>query len=345
MKAVRTLLVLALPLAALSFVLSSCAAPSTGGGGGTPPQPTPTPACVDGAARPLGGRVFAPYIDTTLGFDMVRMAALTGVRSYTLAFLVSGGGCSAVWGDQARLPLGYYNDQISALRSAGGDVIPSFGGYNGVELAQACGSAAALQAAYQQVIDTYGLTFIDFDIEDGPSGALRDSAANARRNAALVGLQAANPSLKIMVTLPAATSGLTTAGQTLLRDAKCAGVSWSAIAILAMNYGGAQSDMGAVAVSASNATLAQLSTLGLSNVKLGVTVMAGVNDVAGEVFTLANASTLLTYAQGNSSVGLLSMWSANRDNGGCPGVSTAQSICSGIAQTEFAFANALKAFP
>jgi hypothetical protein len=344
MKALRTVLCLALSLAALSFVLSSCAAPSSSGGGGSPAQPTPTPSCVDGAPRPLTTRVVAPYIDTTLGFDMVRMAALTGVRNYTLAFLVSGGGCSAVWGDQARFPLGYYNEQISALRSMGGDVIPSFGGYNGIELAQACGSADALQNAYQQVIDAYQLTWIDFDIEDGPSGAIRDGAANARRNAALVGLQAANPNLKITMTLPVATTGLTAAGQTLLRDAKCAGVSLSSIAILAMNYGGTQADMGGVTVTASNATLSQLATLGLSSVKLGITVMAGVNDVAGEVFSLADTDTLVTYAKGNSNVGLLSMWSANRDNGGCPSVSTAQSICSGIAQTEFAFANKLNAF-
>ena len=47
----------------------------------------------------------------------------------------------------------------------GGDVIVSFGGAANHELAEVITSATALQAAYQSMIDAYGLTHIDFDIE------------------------------------------------------------------------------------------------------------------------------------------------------------------------------------
>ena len=46
---------------------------------------------------------------------------------------------------------------INEVRSDGGDVIVSAGGYNGTKLGQVCSSAAATAAAYQQVITTYGL--------------------------------------------------------------------------------------------------------------------------------------------------------------------------------------------
>ena len=49
----------------------------------------------------------------------------------------------------------------------GGDVIISFGGANGVELAQSCTTVTALANAYQSIIDRYLLTSVDFDIEGG----------------------------------------------------------------------------------------------------------------------------------------------------------------------------------
>jgi chitinase len=54
------------------------------------------------------------------------------------------------------------------VRSDGGDVIVSAGGYNGTKLGQVCGTAtaAAAAAAYQQVINTYELHAFDFDLEE-----------------------------------------------------------------------------------------------------------------------------------------------------------------------------------
>ena len=65
-------------------------------------------------------------------------------------------------------------------------MIPSFGGAANTELAAACGDVASLQAAYQQVIDDYALTHVDFDIE----GAwVAHAPSIARRSAAIAGLQ------------------------------------------------------------------------------------------------------------------------------------------------------------
>ena len=55
------------------------------------------------------------------------------------------------------------------MRAHGGDVVVSFGGAAGLELAAAYSragrTAADLEKAYQKVIDCYALTYVDFDIE------------------------------------------------------------------------------------------------------------------------------------------------------------------------------------
>ena len=51
------------------------------------------------------------------------------------------------------------------------------------------------------------------------------------------------------------------------------------------------------AINAANATIGQIRTAGL-NARLGVTVMIGSNDVQPELFTLADADTLVAFAQG-----------------------------------------------
>ena len=52
-------------------------------------------------------------------------------------------------------------------RAAGGDVIPSFGGYSadhdGTEIADSCTSISAIAAAYEKVITTYNVTRLDLD--------------------------------------------------------------------------------------------------------------------------------------------------------------------------------------
>src|SRR5271154_1850875 len=73
-------------------------------------------------------RAFAPYIDISLSDNnLAQISQASGIKVFTLAFIV-GSGCENSWfgvipvsGDTTYKPL------IDALRSAGGDVIISFG--------------------------------------------------------------------------------------------------------------------------------------------------------------------------------------------------------------------------
>lgn len=71
--------------------------------------------------------------------------------------------------------------------------------------------------------------------------------------------------------------------------------------------------------------------------------MIGQNDIPAEVFTLADARTVVDFAKQNH-LGRLAFWSIGRDNGGCPGQSTASPSCSGISQQQYEFTGIFKQF-
>ncbi|MEV0009505.1 cellulose binding domain-containing protein [Streptomyces sp. NPDC047973] len=310
-------------------------------------EPTGTPG--GGGSGTAGGAGFAPYVDTSLypAYDLLDTASRTGVKEFTLAFITSGGGCAPLWGGVTGLADDKVAAQISALRAEGGDVRVSFGGAAGAELALNCGSAAELAEAYGKVVDTYGLTKVDFDIE---GGALPDTAANSRRSQAIAKLQEEHPGLDVSFTLPVMPEGLTQPGVDLVADAAKNGVEIEAVNIMAMDYGPAYSgDMGAYAVQAATATQAQIKgVLGLSDAaawkSVAVTPMIGVNDVASEVFTVEDATQLVEFAR-EKGLGRLAMWSGTRD-AQCPGGAkpAADPTCSSIVQEPLAFTKAFGAF-
>jgi len=78
--------------------------------------------------------------------------------------------------------------------------------------------------------------------------------------------------------------------------------------------------------------------------KIGVTPMIGVNDVASEVFTLADAQSLVDYAKTDSQLARLSMWSVARDNGSGAGSHAAAPDNSGVAQQPYQYAGILHQF-
>jgi len=292
-------------------------------------------------------RVFAPYVDVLLypEFSLRETFERTGQRYFTLAFVVSGGECTPAWGGVVPLGQDHYREEIEAVRSEGGDVILSFGGAAGVELAGSCTDASRLQAAYQAVIDRYQLRWVDFDIE---GAAVADRVSIDRRNRAIQGLQAANPGLKVAFCLPVLPSGLTPDGLHVLENAVQNGVRIDLVNVMAMDYGdGAAPDpegrMGQYAIDAGNNTRSQLQARGI-DAAIGVTPMIGQNDVGSERFYLSDAQRLASWAGSRDWVGLLSMWSCNRDNGGCPGQAYASPVCSGVAQTDYAFIETFQSF-
>ena len=105
----------------------------------------------------------------------------------------------------------------------------------GQEIAQVIKDVNRLATAYQQVIDRYNLTYLDFDIEGPP---LSDQAANDIRNQAIAILLARNPRIKISYTLPTLTDGLTAVGLNLLRSAVKFKVAVDRVNLMTMNFVG-----------------------------------------------------------------------------------------------------------
>jgi hypothetical protein len=299
-------------------------------------------------------RVFAPYVDVLLWPtpSLSGMAAETGALYFSAGFIVAGSGCQATWGRHYVMADRFLKDDIAALRRLGGDVIVSFGGAAGPELALACSTVAALQAQYQSVIDTYGVTRLDFDIE---GSALTNADANDRRAQAIVGLQTAaalaGRRLTVQFTLPVMPEGLTQAGLDLLANAIARQVNIGVVNVMAMDYGRSYdpNQMGQYAVDAMRATIRQLRDLLGSeptdaelSAMVGVTPMIGLNDVSPEVFTLLDAEHVVGVAR-STGIGFLGFWSATRDQP-CLRRQVVSPTCSGVDQVRGDFTRRFRGF-
>jgi chitinase len=230
----------------------------------------------------------------------------TGLKDYTLAFLIPQSGCTPEWEDNGD-QVGAFTSQVNSLKAAGRNVIISFGGESGGELAQTCTSVASLTAAYANVVNTYDVSRLDFDIEGGTLG---DAAANTRRDQALAALQAENPSVQVDYTLAVAPNGLPSAELGVLQDARANGVTVNLVNIMTMDFGNGQNALND-ALSAAQATAGRLASLyGISTAQayamMGLTPIAGQND-DNEFFSTSDASTLEGFAASHG-VGELAFW-------------------------------------
>ena len=314
-----------------------------------------------GTTAQWGNAFFAPYVDMA-GWpvpDLVAMSKATGASLFTLGFLQVNPAGNPAWGGYSVLEPNStdaqavaINKSIAALRAAGGDVMISFGGAAGTSLAQSYAarglSAQALANAYAGVIDTYGVTHLDFDIE---GAAVADAASIALNSSALKLLQQARPQVQIWYTLPVLPQGLTADGLNVVQSALTAGVNLAGVNVMAMDYGegpapttgpNAQT-MGTYAIQSAQSTYNQLSSLYAKNgqtfawKQIGVTPMIGVNDITSEVFTVADAQALNTFAV-SKGLGMLGYWSVERDYPGTLGQPTHNA--SGVSSPAGSFSNA-----
>ncbi|MFK3736088.1 ricin-type beta-trefoil lectin domain protein, partial [Streptomyces sp. NPDC088090] len=168
-------------------------------GGGTPPT-TPPP------SGGTGVQAVAPYLYNGWGNppDPTTIMNATGVKWFTLAFVLSNGTCNPQWDGGRALTGGVDQNTINKIRAAGGDVVPSFGGYSGNKLEESCTSASALAGAYQKVINAYGLKAIDIDIE---ASAYSNGTVQQRTVDALKTIKANNPGIVEYVTIGTGQSG------------------------------------------------------------------------------------------------------------------------------------------
>lgn len=265
-------------------------------------------------------KIFIPYIDITLWPtpNIAQISKETGIKYFKLAFITANAMTPNVlqpaWAGIIN-PDGFYETEINELRKLGGDVCISFGGAAGEELGLKTTSEVQLAGLYQTIIDQYKLTCIDFDIE---GSAVANVAAHNVRNKALNIIRKNNPNLHIAYCLPVMPDGLDNNGISVLKSAKTNGFVPDAIDIMAMDYGSGK-DMGDHAITAAQNTHSQAKQIFGFNIPIGVIPMIGLNDVAGEIFTLADATKLLRFAQSTNIISSLSMWSITRDKTGILG--------------------------
>jgi hypothetical protein len=270
-------------------------------------------------------RVFAPYMYVGTGdnFKLTDCDDQCGLKYYTLAFIIArqdGNGKNAVYHKEpswdGRIPIeqNFYHDQIDAIRKRGGDVIMSFGGEAGKELANVIDDPAQLEAAYQKVIDQYKFTWLDFDVEG--NNLDKGKQDSERRNTVLASLQKKNPGLIISYTLPVDPNGISEASQELLADAKAKGVKVHSANLMVMYFGkefiNKGKSEGQLGVDSANAAYAQLQKIDPA-IQVGLCPCLGRNGSKDEVFTLDDAKILKAFADKTPWVCSLHYWSINDD--------------------------------
>ncbi len=239
-----------------------------------------------------------------------------------------------------------YAEQIDGIRSRGGNVIVSFGGEGGTELAIAEPDPVALEAKYQSVIDQYKFTWLDFDIEGKALSQNPDGEPAAqRRSRPAAGEEESRPDhLLYTRRLIRRAFRRELPGGLLAEDAKAQGVEglfgecdddglWRALV-----EGKKMSD-----VSIASALKAREQCQAIDPaIQIGLTPMIGQNDEKGEVFTLEDAQALKAWADTQPWICSLSFWSVNRDTGK-PGRKGNGNTTSGIPQKPWDYTLIFKA--
>ncbi|MFJ5116535.1 glycosyl hydrolase family 18 protein [Kitasatospora sp. NPDC088548] len=311
------------------------------------------------AATPLPTRVFAPYFESWTGQSPATLAAQSGAKHLTMAFLQAAtkGSCTPYWNGDTSLPVSSssFGADIATIRANGGDVIPSFGGYTadntGTEIADSCTDVNQIAAAFENVITTYDVSRIDLDIEDN---SLTNTAGIDRRNKAIKLVQdwaAANGrSIQFSYTLPTTTSGLASSGLAVLKNAVSNNARIDVVNLMTFDYyDGAAHDMAADTQTATTGLYNQLAKLYPTKTpaqlwgSIGIIEMVGIDDYGpAETFTVANATTVYNWAV-SKGINTLSFWALQRDNGGCPGTA-GNDYCSGINQNTWDFTHIFAPF-
>ena len=290
-------------------------------------------------------KVFSPYVQVSSDnvVNITDMYNKTGQQYYTFAFINSFNN-TPHWSEEKVYNSSLYDKQIEQLRRNGGNIMISFGGADGQELATSISNEEDLQKAYQQVIDRYKLTWMDLDIE---GESLKDTSSNSRRNKVIAKLQKDNPELVLSYCLPADLKGLSLVGVRLLEDAISKGVSIDVVNAMAMHYGHevdniSEKKMAGYVITTANKVREQIEGLELKNTKVGITVVIGNNDE--ETFTIEDANEVLKWSKQVDWLRFLSFWTANRDNGNNAGHKELDDSSSGIEQALYGFTDIFKNF-
>jgi chitinase len=268
--------------------------------------------------------------------DPVTVMSATGIKWFTLAFILSDGTCNPAWDGSRPLTGGNDQTQINRIRANGGDVMVSFGGWSGNKLGEKCTSASALAGAYQKVITAYGLKVIDIDIEN-----TEWASATARQRVidALKIVKQNNSGLKTIITFGTTTSGPDSTGVDMITRGANSGLANDVWAVMPFDFGGYTGDMGDATISAVEGLKARVKTAygysdSVAYAHVGLSSMNGKTDEAGELVTVSDFQQILAYAQ-SKHLARFSFWSVNRDRA-C-GTGTDADSCSGVSQQQYDF--------
>jgi hypothetical protein len=201
-------------------------------------------------------QVYSPYVDmlswiTKPGYNndgtvnLTKIYEDTGIKFFNLGFIQSASGVSngkINWGWGGYAVLNENNNDntqyagikksIKEIRELGGDVTISLGGANGTPFWQTTQDVDVLFNTYKELVQGYGLTRLDLDIE-GPAQNKNNNIANAK---AIKKLQQAT-GVDIVLTLPVLPSGLTYEQLDVLEAYLSQGVDIKLVNIMTMCYG------------------------------------------------------------------------------------------------------------
>jgi chitinase len=311
-------------------------------GGTTPPPTTPPPT---GPTTPPGNvkMAAAPYIYPGWGNPPAPSTVMnaTGVKAFTMAFVLANG-CNPVWDGEGGITGGVHASTINAIRAAGGDVVPSFGGWSGNKLGPNCATPELLAGAYQKVIDAFGLRAIDIDIEnydEFENFTVQDRILNALKI-----VKQKNPTIKTILTFGTTTSGPSATGIRLINQAKALGANVDIFTIMPFDFGGGANMYQSTVNAAEGLKNAVKSAFGYTDAqaysRLGISGMNGLSDQQ-ELTTVATWTQIRDYAK-SKNLARFTFWAVNRDRG-CPGGGVV-SNCSGIAQNDWDFTRVTAGF-
>ncbi|WP_440081381.1 ricin-type beta-trefoil lectin domain protein [Streptosporangium sp. LJ11] len=294
--------------------------------GGNPPTDPP----------PAGKMAGAPYLYMGWGNppSPATIMSTTGVKSFTMAFILSGGGCTPRWDGSRPLAGGTDQAAINQIKAAGGSVQVSFGGWSGNKLGPNCSTPAAYAGAVQQVIDAVGPAVVDFDIENNDefeNFTVQDRILNGLKI-----VKQNNPNVKIAVTFGTGINGPSSTGVRLINQARALNVPIDNYTIMPFNFG-ASNIYNATVSSAEGLKNALKAANGWTDAqayaRMGISGMNGLSD-QGELTTVAAWTQIRDWAR-SKGLTRLAYWAVNRDRP-CPG-GDAGSECSGISQPNWEF--------
>ncbi|WP_426146802.1 hypothetical protein [Polaromonas sp. DSR2-3-2] len=286
----------------------------------------------------------APYFHAWSGGTLTEAKRVAGLDSATLAFAITKGSCALGQDLLNKLP------DARTYVGAGGQLIISFGGQNGVYAEIACKDDNQLFNLLDKLIVDSGTRRIDWDVE---GHQLLDVEGTARRTRVLLRLQAKYPDLYTSFTLPGWLRGVDANSMNLLKTTIGAGVRISMVNVMTMSFGlenlrtmVVPSTVAQASIMTFRATVSQMATLYPNKTQaqlhamMGMTPMIGKND-DGSTFSLVDAKTIADFVKANG-IGLLSYWSFQRDQAQSSNASNDLASFSGVAQSNYQFLNIFK---